>query len=90
MRLRTRVQVRTEKMRIIKLTTSGDFEFSFIPEETKHKPILISVVVRCQLCKKLSLFHVALQKSVHMLLSGRVSKMVLSFSQINFSTPIFR
>ena len=44
---------------------SEDFEFSFIPEETKHKPILISVVVRCQLCGKLSLFHMALQISTH-------------------------
>ena len=40
---------------------SEDFEFSFIPEETKRKPTLISVVVRCQLCRKLSLFHVAFQ-----------------------------
>ena len=39
-----------------KLTTSEDFEFSFIPEETKHKSILIGVVVRYQLCRKLSLF----------------------------------
>ena len=44
---------------------SEDFEFSFIPEETEDKPILISVVVRCQLCRKLSLFHVALQISTH-------------------------
>ena len=56
---------RTERMRIIKLTTSEDIEFSFIAEETEYKPILISVVVRCQLCRKLSLFHVALQISTH-------------------------
>ena len=29
------------------------------------KPIFICVVVRCQLCRKLSLFHVALQISTH-------------------------
>ena len=91
----TGVQSRTERMRITKLTTSEDFEISFIPEETKHNPFLISVVVRYQLCSKpcFSLkpgFSTGHFRSIHMLLSARVFKMVLSFSQINFSTPIFQ
>ena len=65
MHSRARVQSGTKRMRIIKLTMSEDFEFSFIPEGKKHKPILISVGIRCQLCRKLSLFHVALQISTH-------------------------
>ena len=55
----TGVQSRKERMRItVKLTTSQHLEFSFIPEESKHKlkPILIGVVVRYQLCSKCSKF----------------------------------